>query len=506
MNNVKEIYSGPERSYPKKTFPSGEEKPNVVLEELLQLPDYIDYSVFSRNQLRFAEVVFKSDTYQKNENYIRSKNFFINLSKPKYWNKVNYGVLFTNINIVINIVKDIFTELKNIEIAEATPTDLQSELTVICDNLLEVFSIGNGGTMTIESLKKIATPNEVLKAFFKSDSKTIKNTQIFGMGIFLATYAKVVSILTYVNPYVLIRKDSGVDSIKAPVSTIKGLDLPAGFKTTKANKFTDLSEEDFATDAIEYEPKDRELDVYKNKDDTTEITRVKKNPLIHLLHFPLYSLNILLPITIAPRIFIAYNTSKTSLLNSGNMIIISQVKALMGYLKINFNTVISRLHFHDNGKRLNVNLIFKKQDGKKEKAQLKITKGKNVNLTYFERLKGLVIQHAFFTGSIGINTSTLTEMTGNTSGIDQEIITEANKYLIKDKSNFNPEIPPNLWETNKPISNPYTSDNYESLQRTNEILTRKVKELEFNDPKRKNPIVISTPEASKRPAGVAIYD
>lgn len=506
MNNVKDIYSGPERSYPKKTFPSGEEKPNVVLEELLQLPDYIDYSVFSRNQLRFAEVVFKSETYQKNENYIRSKNFFINLSKPKYWNKVNYGVLFTNINVVINIVKNIFTELKGIEIAEVTPTDLQSELTTICDNLLEVFTLQNAGTMTIEQLKKIATPNEVLKAFFKSEAKTIKNTQIFGMGIFLATYAKVVSILTYVNPYVLIRKDSGVDSIKAPVSTIKGLDLPAGYKTTKANKFTDLTEDDFAKDAIEYEPKDRELDVYRNKDDKTEITRVKKNPLIHLLHFPLYSLNILLPITIAPRIFIDYKTSKTNLLNSTNMLIISQVKALMGYLKINFNTVISRLHFYDNGRRLNVNLIFKKQEGKKEKAQLKVTKGKNVNLPYFERLKGLVIQHAFFTGNIGLTTSTLTEMTGDTTGVNEEIITEANKYLIKDKNGFNPEVPANLWETNNPISNPYTADNYESLQRTNRVLERKINELQLNESRRKNPIVISTPEVSKKPASVLSYD
>ena len=506
MNNVKEIYSGPERSYPKKTFPSGGDKPNIVLEELLQLPDYIDYSVFSRNQLRFAEVVFKSNTYQSNENYIRGKNFFINLSKPKYWNKTNYGVLFSNINIVINIVKDIFTELKNIEIAEATPTDLQSELTVICDNLLEVFTLQNGGSMTIENLKKIATPNEVLKAFFKSESKTIKNTQIFAMGIFLATYAKVVSILTYVNPYVLIRKDSGVDSIKAPVSTIKGLDLPPGFKTTKANKFTDLSDDDFANTVIEYEPKDRELEVYKNKDDITQITRVKKNPLIHLLHFPLYSLNILLPITIAPRIFIEYNTSKTSLLDTSNMLIISQVKALMGYLKINFNTVISRLHFHDNGKRLNVNLIFKKQVDKKEKAQLKVTKGKNVNMDYFKRLKGLVIQHAFFKGSIGKNTSTISELEGDTTGVDVDIINEADKFLIKDKIDFVPEVPANLWEPNNPISNPYTADNYESLQRNNEILTRKINELQRNENKRKKTIVVSSPLDSKNPRPVGTYD
>ena len=50
-----EEYLEPKRSYPKKTFDDGSEVPDSVLHELSEMPSHIDYSVFSKNQLRFAE-------------------------------------------------------------------------------------------------------------------------------------------------------------------------------------------------------------------------------------------------------------------------------------------------------------------------------------------------------------------------------------------------------------------------------------------------------------------
>ena len=50
--DTKEIYKAPERSYPKKTFADGKEVPEEVLHEISEMPQHLDYTVFSKNQLR----------------------------------------------------------------------------------------------------------------------------------------------------------------------------------------------------------------------------------------------------------------------------------------------------------------------------------------------------------------------------------------------------------------------------------------------------------------------
>ena len=62
--DYKNTYGGIPRKYPRQTFSSGG-KGNVqeVVHELNEISQYIDYSVFSKNQLRFAEKLVKTKTY-----------------------------------------------------------------------------------------------------------------------------------------------------------------------------------------------------------------------------------------------------------------------------------------------------------------------------------------------------------------------------------------------------------------------------------------------------------
>ena len=111
MQPQQKIIPGPDRKYPQKTFASGGDgASNTVLEELHQIPNYLDYTVFSKNQLRFAEKVFKTNTYIQNEDHIRGKNMFLKLNKPQYWNKTNIYLLFDSIHIILRIEYEILQE------------------------------------------------------------------------------------------------------------------------------------------------------------------------------------------------------------------------------------------------------------------------------------------------------------------------------------------------------------------------------------------------------------
>ena len=329
------------------------------------MPNYLDYSVFSKNQLRFAEKVFKTDTYIKNENHIRGKNMFLKLNKPQYWNKTNIYLLFDSIGIVFDIVGEVLTEAYNMKMnSNSKMPDLAKSTKEVLDGFVNYFIHLRRGIEAnkdiIGFLKQYTAPDSLATLILNTKGNAyISGTLILAMGIIIATYAKVVSILTYVNPYVLVRKDSGVDSIKAPKIIYDAVTLPEGIRINYKNK---SAYENFEPNVknvdidgtIKTKPL-KTLNIHTTTETGTKTNTSKtysKNPLIRLNQFPMYSLDIIFPLKIAPYIITMGKDFNQFYKNIIPWII--PVKLICSVLKISFDSVLSKFNTCDNDTKLRI--------------------------------------------------------------------------------------------------------------------------------------------------------
>lgn len=485
MSNLS-VYNGPERSYPRKTFESGEKNPAIVREELLQIPQYLDYTVFSKNQLRFAERLFRTSTYIAQENYIRSENFFIKLDKPRYWNYDNVCVLFKNIRIVLEIVDEMFKDVvsdSNITVGKNSI----NAVTTIIGNLKKGFAESAiKQNDFINYLKGLSSSDSIDSIFFnkgyvdivtdgpqgtkvKTGSFSINTAYIFAAQIVITIYAKVVSILTYINPYVLVKKDSGVNTITPPTLKNKNISIPRKERTVvegKLSKFMDLDMTKY-DENVEYEDQKLKSVTPRIKDSKTgtgKISREISNPYIRLIQFPCYSLNILLPITIAPVVFIYTEANYLDFKVVSSYI--AEIKVIGSYFKINVNSFLSKLVFYDKDKnRCSPNLVFFKDANDNEKVKLKMKKGKKINSDYYGLLKAIAPQHAYYDGVIQQQSTVLQNYKAKElTPEEQNALTDAEKYIPSYAKDGTEKIRPGnrYHPDNTPTAKIYTYNDYVS--------------------------------------------
>lgn len=430
-------YQGPTRNYPKKTFNDGLDSPTNVLREITEIPRYLDYTVFSKNQLRLAEKIFKTQAYTTNENYIRSKNFFIKLNKPGYWHKTNISVLFDNINTVFDIELEIIKQLK-----EDDPKLFNLETAKNIDLIINRFktdffnmaNIVNEEGDYIKYLKKLTDYTYCVTKLFKlsSATKTIKFAHIGALGVVLALYNKIVSILSYVNPYVMVQKDSGVNTMTPP--SFKGSNLDNLYKGMRDNLVVNLNNEILATSPTVTQKKKRKVNAFQSN--TKKLAdNYKKNPLIRLIQYPLYSLNILLPATIAPLFFMRLDVTSSQSFKEITKVM-ATTRVLGRYLKINNSSFYSKIIWLNSSSNDTEKLSVKIRITK-EKIDLIIYSAGESNIKYYKDLIYYVENHVFCYGDIDPSgTFTHIKLLGSTSGIDAAAKAEAEKAIItlKDKS------------------------------------------------------------------------
>lgn len=429
-------YEGPDRDYPKKTFKDGVEKPTNVLREITEIPRYLDYTVFSKNQLRLAEKIFKTQTYIANETYIRSKNFFIKLNKPGYWHKTNISVLFDNINTVFDIESDVINQLKtddtklfNLPAAK----NIESIITRFKNDFFNLANIANYDGDYIKYLKELTSYKYCITKLFdlSSEATPIDFADIAALGVVLALYNKIVSILSYVNPYVMVQKDSGVNTMSPP--SFKGSNLDNLYKGMRDNLEANLDGENLSDTFTVGEKKNRKVNAFKSGEKKLPDS-YRKNPLIRLIQYPLYSLNILLPSTIAPVFFMKIDiTSRQSFKEITK--VMATTRVLGRYLKINNSSFYSKviwLESTNDTKKLSVKIKITK-----EKIDLIVYRAGESNIKYYKDLIYYVENHVFCYGTLA-NTGSYNhrKLLGSTDGVDAAAKAEAVKAIItlKDKS------------------------------------------------------------------------
>ena len=468
---LKQSISGPERKYPKKTFNSGEDgATNTVLGELLEMPNYLDYSVFSKNQLRFAEKVFKTDGYIRNEKHIRGKNMFLKLNKPQYWNKTNIYLLFDSIGIVFDIVAEVLTEAYNMKASSSSKiTDLANSTKEVLDGFVNYFIHLRRGIDKnkdiIGFLKQYTAPDTLVTLILNSKGNAyVSGTHILSMGIILATYAKVVSILTYVNPYVLVRKDSGVDTIKAPKIIYDAVSVPGGIKINYKNKsaYENFEPNNGNVDidtTIRTQPM-KTLNIHTTTETGTKTSTSKtysKNPLIRLNQFPMYSLDIILPLKIAPHIITMGKNFNAFYKNIIPWIV--PVKLVCSVLKISFDSVISKFNTCDDETKLRIKPRYSiKIINHEKRLQVKLQYSRTpINTRYILDVIANCTSHPYVLGTL------VTEQNGS-FGVRLTFIPIPEKYpynnaarqeainnQIKTNTNYNDSVDPKYRLTDENI-------------------------------------------------------
>lgn len=383
--DYKNTYGGIPRKYPRQTFTTGG-KGNVqeVVHELNEISQYIDYSVFSKNQLRFAEKLVKTKTYFDNETYIRSPNFFITLNKPRYWNINNYMILEKNINLVFDIMKEM---IEDIPLSYAS--DITEKVKDLCNGMSSwlnhnhitnvKFSEGILSFIDLEGIMGELALNYTYEDFIAA-------------GLFCAIYNKIVSIISYLNPYVQAKKDAGVNTMIPPVTSIDNIisaERNYGERTYKdlllASKAT-VEENVKAKSARTLEDKISEA---KERTGTTKTKVYSANSYYKLYAFPLYSLNILLPVKLMPTAFVT-TTKFGPLIN-----IIKDAKLAGSIMRIPISSILSKLIIlNETGKRVFINLKIKKNKttGNNE-VSVNATTGDAYNLAYFRKVMGIKPMH-----------------------------------------------------------------------------------------------------------------
>lgn len=383
--DYKNTYGGIPRKYPRQTF-NGGGKGNVqeVVHELNEISQYIDYSVFSKNQLRFAEKLVKTKTYFDNETYIRSPNFFISLNKPRYWNINNYMILEKNINLVFDIMKEMIDDI---------PSTYGSNITE------KVKELCKGMSTWIEHKRITSLPfSDGILAFIDLDGimkelgLQYTYDDFIAAGLFSAMYNKVVSIISYLNPYVQAKKDAGVNTMIPPVTSIDNIIATERNYGERTYKDILLSSKAVVEENIKSKSArtlEDKISEPKERSSTTKTKVYSANSYYKIYAFPLYSLNILLPVKLMPTAFVT--TSKFGTLIN----IIKDAKLAGSIMRIPISSILSKLIIlNKSGNRVFVNLKIKKNasTGNNE-VSVNATTGDVYNLAYFRKVMGIKPMH-----------------------------------------------------------------------------------------------------------------
>lgn len=418
-----EIYLEPKRSYPKKTFDDGSEVPDSVLHELSEMPSHIDYSVFSRNQLRFAEKLLKTTPYLTNETYIRGPSFFINLDKPKYWNNENFQILVRNIKMTCFMAKQILESIPS-----KYDTSVSKKAASIAEKMANFFDYNYlNGNNFIEQIWKLYDPDSILATL------GIDNTfiDIFAVGLFCATYNKVISIITYLNPYVQIKKDAGVNTMTPPKNTADNIKGRERMAVNYRNLLLESTETDINADVREKVGRSLNGKVSITVDGESYGRKKTNNPFIRIYAQPLYSLNILLPIKIAPTFFITLN-NYSSLAES-----LKAAKLPCSILKISISSALSKSIFINmNSEKITLNVIGKKV-GNKIVTRVTGRIGYDIGLEYYRKLMAVRSFHYFEGTQSGGNSLSINKLTAAVINNEEELnaLKQAKDYLYQTINN-----------------------------------------------------------------------
>ena len=383
--DYKNTYGGIPRKYPRQTFTTGG-KGNVqeVVHELNEISQYIDYSVFSKNQLRFAEKLVKTKTYFNNETYIRSQNFFISLNKPRYWNINNYMILEKNINLVFDIMKEMIED-----IPLSYTSDITEKVKDLCNGMSSwlnhnhitnvKFSEGILSFIDLEGIMGELALNYTYEDFIAA-------------GLFCAIYNKIVSIISYLNPYVQAKKDAGVNTMIPPVTSIDNIISAERNYGERSYKDLLLTSKGTVEENVKTKSARTLEDKISEPKDRTSTTKTKvysANSYYKIYAFPLYSLNILLPVKLMPTAFVT-TTKFGPLIN-----IIKDAKLAGSIMRIPISSILSKLIIlNETGKRVFVNLKIKKDPSTKEnQVSVNATVGDVYNLAYFRKVMGIKKMH-----------------------------------------------------------------------------------------------------------------
>lgn len=417
-----EIYLEPKRTYPKKTFDDGSEVPDSVLHELSEMPSHIDYSVFSKNQLRFAEKLLKTTPYLTNETYIRGPSFFINLDKPKYWNNENYKILVRNIKMTCTMVKQILDS-----IPKKYNTLVSQKASSIANNMSNFFNYDLlDGKNFIEQIWNLYDPDTILTTL--GVGKTF--TDIFAVGLFCATYNKVISIITYLNPYVQIKKDAGVNTMTPPKNTADNIKGRERMAVNYRNLLLESTEADTDADVKEKVGRTLKGKVSVTVDGESFGRKRTNNPFIRIYAQPLYSLNILLPIKIAPTFFINLS-NYPSLAES-----LKAVKLPCSILKISITSALSKSIFINmSNEKITLNVIGKKV-GNKIVTRVTGRIGYDIGLEYYRKLMAVRSFHYFEGAQTGGNSVEINKLVAAEIK-DEELnaLNQAKNYLYQTINN-----------------------------------------------------------------------
>ena len=379
------IYTGPGRSFPKKTFTDGSDDPEEINHELKEMTKYLDYSVFSKNQLRFVEKLLKTPTYVENETYLRGPNFFISLDKPKYWNLNNYTILTNNIKLACDIVDEMLDSIPG-----SYKTNTVTTAKTISVKINEYISATNlAGKNFVNFIKGLINYNEIKSTLGFQDNLE----SYLGIGLFCATYNKVISTLTYFNPWVQVKKDAGVNTMTPPVNTIgnvaaKGVAINHTYEDLLANA-TKYDGEPEIKDKKDRELKGRKSET-KTDTRTGEYTKKSKttNTYLRIYNFPLYSLNILFPIKLLPTAFITFTKFKDLAMSLRN------AKLAGSILKIPISSILSKIVIlNESGKRISLNVKAKKEKDNSISVKVTATTGQKFNLKYYRQVMGVRAHH-----------------------------------------------------------------------------------------------------------------
>lgn len=390
-------YTGPTRSFPKKTFSDGSDNPEEINHELKEMNNYLDYSVFSKNQLRFTEKLLKTSTYVKNETYLRGPNFFISLDKPKYWNLNNYTILTNNIKLACEIVNEMLDNIPG-TYKTHTVTAAKNISSKINDY---IAATGLAGKNFVNFIKGLISYNDIKNTLGIED----KLESYLAIGLFCATYNKVISTLTYFNPWVQVKKDAGVNTMTPPVNTIGNV---AAKGVTVNHTYVDLLANATKTDteADVKEKSDRQLKGKKSETITDkrtgDYTKKSKttNTYLRIYNFPLYSLNILFPIKLLPTAFITF-TKFADL-----AIALRNAKLPGSILKIPISSILSKIVILDaSGKRVSLNVKAKKEKDNSISMKVTATSGQKFNLKYYRQVMGVRAHHYVEGSQTGTGTS-----------------------------------------------------------------------------------------------------
>lgn len=428
--DYKNSYGGIPRKYPRQTF-NGGGKGNVqeVVHELNEISQYIDYSVFSKNQLRFAEKIVKTKTYFDNETYIRSPNFFISLNKPRYWNINNYMILEKNINLVFDIMKEMIGDI---------PSTYASNIT---DKVKDLCN-GMKSWLTHNHLTKLSFSDGVLsfidlEGIMRELGIGYTYEDFISAGLFSAMYNKVVSIISYLNPYVQAKKDAGVNTMIPPVTSIDNIITTERNYGERTYKDILLSSSAVVEENIKSKSARTLEDKISEPKERTGTTKTKvytANSYYKIYAFPLYSLNILLPVKLMPTAFVT-TTKFGPLIN-----IIKDAKLAGSIMRIPISSILSKLIIlNKTGNRVFVNLKIKKnQTTGNNEVSVNATTGDVYNLAYFRKVMGIKPMH-YVEGTQIENVKGITSMKFNgkpltATSVDTQVLNQAKDLLPKFKN------------------------------------------------------------------------